>query len=326
MLQGLQNLGNTCSINTLIQCIGHSQKLREWFLSDQPHQIQIKQDHSGDTHQHQLYLSIELARIIHEMWNEHKSLAPSRFIKTIYQSLQGMISRGEQLDLSELWMLVVDKINSEIGKKVETPMIEGNSRDLNAFRNSWNNYNQQCMSSFLQMIQGWTVTRVQCSQCNDESRHFEPFCSLGLDVHEAQGSINTMFDTMFKKEQISSRTCDHCKACCDADKYTQICMYPNVLVIYFKRFEVTATGYTKKIADAIDIPLRIKFSGMENSYNLCSIGNHVGNLQGGHYYSIAKNPDDKWYIYDDISITYVEDISTILKKNRDGYMLVYEIN
>lgn len=317
MLQGLQNLGNTCCINTLVQCIGHCSLLRTWLLSEQPHQIQNRQDH-------QLYLSIELARIIHEMWVEHKSLAPALFLKSIYSSLQGMIQRGEQLDLSELWMLVVDRINTEIGRPAACPQIGGNPTDIGAFTTSWEAHNRACMSGWLQTVQGWTVTQIRCGNCGHEDKRFEPFCSLGLDVHDAGGSFQNMFDSMFRGEALSERACDHCKASCSATRQTSMCMYPKVLVLYFKRFEMTPEGHMKKIGAPVDIPPRLRFSGTM-TYALSSIGCHLGGLQGGHYYAVAQNQDQKWCIYDDLQLTPVEDISTVLKNNRDAYTLFYEM-
>lgn len=319
-MQGLQNLGNTCSINTLIQCIGHCNPLREWLLSEQSHRIQNKQENV-------LYLSSETARVVHEMWVEKKSLAPIRFLKTLYSAFEGMLQQGEQLDLSELWMLMVDKINSEVGTHTNYPEIEGNPQDIETFVTSWKKYNEKCMSMWLQTVQGWTVTRIQCNHCMHEVKMFEPFSSLGLDIHGSQGSFHGMFNTMFQKEELPERSCDHCSKLSSATRYTNICMYPKVLSIYLKRFEVTPTGHARKIGDPVEIPLRLRFSGTQNTtYTLSSIGNHVGNLQGGHYYAIARNEDQTWTTYDDIQISPIEDISLVLKNNRESYMLFYEMD
>lgn len=315
-MQGLKNLGNTCSINTLIQCVGHCDHLRNWFLSEEPQRIKNKQDGK-------LYLSTEFSRIIHEMWNEQRSLAPVRFLKTLYSSMEGLIERGEQLDLIELWMLVAERINEDVGIQTNPPMIEGNSLDMNEFIASWKKHNERSMSMFLQLIQGWTTTLIKCDHCGTDTKLFEPFSTLGLDVKD---SFQSMFDSMFKKERIQKRSCDHCKCLSSAIKSTSICMYPSVLVIYLKRFEMKEDGQMKKIKDEVNIPLNLRFNITDNEskkYRLVSIGNHVGNLQEGHYYSIAKNTE-KWFLYDDINISEIENISNILKNNRHAYMLIYE--
>lgn len=103
-------------------------------------------------------------------------------------------------------------------------------------------------------------------------------------------------------------------------------MYPNVLVCCFKRFEVLPDGSTKKITDAIPIPMNIRFENTDGIYRLCSIGNHVGSIHGGHYYATAKNNDGKWYTYDDIHISMIDDITQVLKNNKNAYILFYELD
>lgn len=315
MLQGLQNLGNTCYINTLLQCIGHCGHLRTWLLTE-------KGLLTGDNHP----LTTELARVTHEMWGENKSLAPFRFLKTLFVCLQGFLSHGEQMDISELWMLLVDKINTEIGVKHHNPDITGGS-DTEGFLKAWRGHNRDGMSHWLMQVQGWTLTRIQCSRCQKTAMLYEPFCCLGLDMLSGVESkdMAEMFANMFKKESIQERECDYCHQRAPATKSTSICMYPNVLVCCFKRFEMTPQGRAKKRNDAIHVPLSIKLNHSDQVYHLASIANHVGSLDGGHYFATAKNPDGKWHMYDDISITPKEDTSKFTQNNRDAYMLFYEL-
>ena len=309
-------MGNTCSINTLVQCIGHCDRLRDWLLSDEPHK---HNEEKG-----RVSISAELSRIIHEMWIDNMSLAPVRFVKALFMCLGDSVRYGEQLDLSELWMLLVDRINTEVGRREECPMVEG-GKDIEGFRRAWNGYNERCMSSWLRCLQGWMINRIQCCACNRTANVYEPFCCLGLDVHGSTGDMERMFGTMFSSESIEERSCDFCNSRAAGKRRSSICMYPPVLVISFKRFETIQNGATRKLTDPIDIPLSIRFAGMDGSYGLCSIGNHVGSLDGGHYYAVARNPDGAWHVYDDIGIARVDDVSTITKKNRDVYMLFYEL-
>lgn len=324
MLQGLQNLGNTCSINTLIQCIGHCDHLRNWLLSYEQNKEHEKREEC-EGKRGKISICEELARITREMWVDGLSLAPIRFIKALFFCIGNNMRHGEQLDILELWMLLVDKINNEIGKKENCASVQGGN-DTEGFMKAWNSHNQICISSWLKSLQGWMITKVKCKACDKTANMYEPFCCLGLDVHSNNGNMEKMFDTLFTMEDILERSCDFCNTRAAGKKSSNICMYPTVLVVYFKRFETIANGATKKLTDAIDIPLHIRFGGLEETYHLCSIGNHIGSLDGGHYYATAKNPDGKWYIYDDINITQIEDISIITKNNNNAYMLFYELN
>ncbi len=325
MLEGLQNIGNTCSINTLVQCVGHSATLRKWLLSMAEEARAEGGAEGGEAGSGQLRLSMELSRITREMWVENKSLAPFRFIRAIFGCLGG-IPRGEQHDMMELWMLLVDKMNSEIGRPHDAPRIEG-GRDAEGFAKAWSGHNGRCMSPWLQQVQGWTMTRICCQTCKKDAVMYEPFCCLGLDLYPGDETkdMSRMFDSMFKEEQITERACDHCHGRAPATKNTHICMYPDVLVCSFGRFEMTASGDTRKRHDAIDIPLHIKPAQIDRQYTLCSIGNHLGSLHGGHYYATARNPDGSWHNYDDICISPVHDIHATIKNNKDAYMLFYEL-
>ena len=68
-------------------------------------------------------------------------------------------------------------------------------------------------------------------------------------------------------------------------------------------------------------------NNLEASYNFSSIGMHIGNLDGGHYYAICKDEsDNKYILYDDLNIRiYNEDNTKFFKKNTDAYMVVYNI-
>lgn len=331
MYQGLQNLGNTCSINTLVQCIGHSRHLRGWLLSEEA-RAPAQDDRRGQ--QGQLQVSTELAKIVHEMWVEHRSPTPYHFLKAVFKSLGGMLVPGDQHDLLELWTLVVDKINDEVGTRWVVPDIDGERENVEAFAASWERHNCKCMSRWLQNVQGWTSIAVRCDGCGESTVYFEPFVCLGLDMNSDDTNMEQMFKTMYRVERVESRECDWCKGICSATKKTKVCMYPRVLVLYFKRFDVMPNGRTNKLTNEVNIPMNIRFSSYDTSiYTLCAIGNHIGTMDGGHYFAVARgsdggdcgNRDNKWYLFDDSSVVKLDDVSEVLKNNREAYMLVYEL-
>lgn len=42
-----------------------------------------------------------------------------------------------------------------------------------------------------------------------------------------------------------------------------------------------------------------KPKGVSMVYDLYAVSNHFGSLNGGHYTASAKNPDGRWYYYND---------------------------
>ena len=50
--------------------------------------------------------------------------------------------------------------------------------------------------------------------------------------------------------------------------------------------------------------------------------NHTGTLKIGHYYTYAKNDEDKlWYEFDDEDIHAIKNLESVV--NRDAYLLMY---
>jgi ubiquitin carboxyl-terminal hydrolase 4/11/15 len=86
-----------------------------------------------------------------------------------------------------------------------------------------------------------------------------------------------------------------------------------------------------KINDLIQFPLEdLNFKSAESSikplhdkYSLYATVNHSGGLNGGHYVAHCKNLlDQKWYNFNDSTVSYVEKESEII--DGSAYILFYE--
>ena len=61
---------------------------------------------------------------------------------------------------------------------------------------------------------------------------------------------------------------------------------------------------------------------MSKNYELFGVINHSGNIYGGHYTSIVRNANGKWYDYNDAMITEISPNKVIGNKN---YCLIYRL-
>jgi len=86
-----------------------------------------------------------------------------------------------------------------------------------------------------------------------------------------------------------------------------------ILVIDIKRFNTTNT-IMKKNQVMIDFPLEnldlskyiIGYDKISYIYDLYGVCNHSGSLLGGHYTAFVKNMNNKWYHYNDTTVSEVK--------------------
>lgn len=330
-MQGLQNLGATCAINSLIQIICRNSHLRNNILSS---------DVLSDT------LTHELKEILDLMHNQNHSLSPKKFVNHLYQHLGAYFSRGEQLDICELWMFLFHKIATELGKDVEY-IIQNNEHkfatytDNNSLATNMNlhYYCQQTMckinnnktSNWLDSSQGIMLSILSCDKCQNAIYNFEPFITIPLDIPEEleKESIANMFRNYLKSQNCQGDwKCETCNEYTHYNKSLKIWKLPPVLIFVVKRFNNMHSKNTKPIS--MNKRLCVKRGSIiadindEYTYHFTSAALHFGSLFGGHYCALCKL-DDKYVIYDDLNMSIVNDdnMDKIYNGNSDAYMIVY---
>ena len=103
--------------------------------------------------------------------------------------------------------------------------------------------------------------------------------------------------------------CNKCKEHLLAKKKLDLYYLPKILIINFKRFIKESSQWEKNDED-IDFPINnfnmkdllIGPDKAHSIYDLFAVSQHYGSTEGGHYTAVCKN-NDKWYNYDDSSVT-----------------------
>ena len=334
-MQGLENLGSTCAINSLIQIICRTSDLRNILLDDN-----IPQN----------TLSSELKEILDMMHNKNHSLSPKKFINSVYRFLEGIFRRGEQIDIVELWMFIYNKIAEELGKPLESivpknHVLDDNINITDTFSLSQckqlaihcdsviQNMNEYKTSLWQDTNQGIFLGILKCKKCSKYIYNFEPFINISLDFCEDNGveSLASMFRNYLKEHtHAGDWKCEHCNEKTPYTKSLKIWKLPKVIIFTINRFKNAMQKNTKPIN--INKTLCVKKGSVvtnmkeDVTYKATSFGMHYGNLFGGHYCAVC-NVDDKYVFYDDLNISIVnkENEKKIYQNNRDAYMIVYSL-
>ena len=119
----------------------------------------------------------------------------------------------------------------------------------------------------------------------------------------------TNFNQIEKLSKDNEWFCPKCKKMQLADKKMEIYSISEVVIIHLKRFR-----NNRKIENIVDFPIEgldlTKYLPNQNEkyiYDLFAVANHVGGLQGGHYYAYCKNcKDGEWYEFNDSHVGKID--------------------
>lgn len=313
-IASLANLGNTCYLNTILQCLGHCPAFARFFL--------------GTNHQDkETLLLAQVQDIIVSFWSSHTDnivISPRGVLHALRECMPGL-NIHEENDVHEFLMMFIDKLNHQASIMNETvSALASPSRKLDGLVKSlntdWEKHFKKENSPFVPMFYGQTVTQIICDSCDKIFHNFEPFSVLLLPFSSTD--LGECVKSYFQQERIQFWTCDRCHKTVDSIKSIKPCRLPVILTLCLKRFD----NNMKKDSREVSVPSDIELSGYNlfpdgggSSYELRAIACHNGMYGGGHYHALCKRPDGTWYKFDDCHASQVQAPTT----TRSGYTFFY---
>ena len=177
------------------------------------------------------------------------------------------------------------------------------------------------------LFQGLHRLAISCQNCHWESVRVEPFTVLSLSL-PASGNcrLESLINSYHEDTYIEGYNCPSCSVRGRGTSKTSIQKLPPILIIHLSRFEFNVSA--RKKHNYVNFPLENFTLGDhvlkgENSalYNLCAVSNHIGTINGGHYTSYCKSSyDDSWYHCNDQTVTKLR--TPIETSN--AYLLFYD--
>jgi len=312
-MEGIENLGGTCAINSFLQIIIRNDNLRSIILNSSI---------SSNT------LTNELKEIIDLIYNQNKSITPHKFINYFFETFKGIFNKFEEIDINELWLFIYNKIFEETSI---------NSKPISYISSIYDKHdydiychNNKKTSELTRNVQGSFINIIECSKCKHKSYSFEPFISMSLDIIENQSIANLIIKSLIQDvREADDWKCEKCNKKCSYIKMKKIWKLPKVLFISLNRFNETFEKNNSNIYINSNINFDkdcIETAKTNQNYNLKGLGLHYGNLLGGHYMALC-NLTDNYYLYNDNNVVKYEkdDICEQLKNNNSAYMIVYEL-
>jgi ubiquitin carboxyl-terminal hydrolase 35/38 len=216
----------------------------------------------------------------------------------------------------------VQSMDIDVVDSVKKETTESKDKIVDNTRNLYQTYIQRIFG-------GKISTRYLCSSCNGNSINIDAFRDLQLSFPEKNEDENAMGDTQYNVQQLlefyftteeltllgdNQYHCDNCKILCNGIRCTEILEPPRNLILTLKHFRYDSRHHTRskllyKVYHDEVINVNVKESFSSNytrsvEYMLYAAVIHSGtSLDSGHYYTIAREADNKWFKFNDSFVT-----------------------
>ncbi|KAL5558255.1 hypothetical protein UlMin_034466 [Ulmus minor] len=329
-LRGLNNLGNTCFMNSVLQALLHAPPLKNYFLTDQ-HNRESCRKRLVD----RLCLPCDVDGIFSAVFSGDRSpYSPAQFLYSWWQHSANLASY-EQQDAHEFFISVLDGIHE---KEDKTKNKNKDSGDC------------QCIAH--KAFSGLLRSDVTCMTCGFTSTTYDPCVDISLNLDSSNFSMNVAnkaakpsessptstllgcLDFFTRPEKLGSDQklyCEKCQERRDSSKQLSIRRLPLVLCLHIKRFE---HSIIRKMSRKIDSYLHFPFSldmtpylsssivrnrfgnrifacegdesDVSTEFEIFALVTHSGSLESGHYVSYLRLRN-QWYKCDDAWVTEVDE-------------------
>jgi len=181
-LCGLSNLGNTCFMNSALQCMSNVPELTEYFISE-GWKDELNFDNplgmKGE-------IATSYAELIRNIWSGKYSYTVPRNFKIAVGRFAPQFSGYQQQDSQELMAFLLDGLHEDLNRIKKKPYIEKKDDDgrpdEEVAKEAWAVYKKRNDSVIVDTFHGLIKSTLVCPECNKVSVTFDPICYLSLPL------------------------------------------------------------------------------------------------------------------------------------------------
>ncbi|XP_072557158.1 ubiquitin carboxyl-terminal hydrolase 32 isoform X1 [Paramormyrops kingsleyae] len=179
---GLSNLGNTCFMNSSIQCVSNTKPLTDYFISGR-HLYELNRINPIGMRGHMAKCYGDL---VQELWSgTQKNVAPLKLRWTIAKYAP-RFNGFQQQDSQELLAFLLDGLHEDLNRVHEKPYVElkdsDGRPDWEVASEAWENHLRRNRSIVVDLFHGQLKSQVKCKTCGHISARFDPFNFLSLPL------------------------------------------------------------------------------------------------------------------------------------------------
>ena len=304
---GLMNLGNTCFMNSCLQCLSHSPEL--YAICTQAASTLEK-----DTVE--CLVSREWVKLREMMWKEDCTISPGGFLASIQRAARkkgaSLFTGFAQNDVGEfLRFILVSCIHQALSTKVKMTIKGGGGSAIDKTAQTCYkalaDLHSKEYSPIVKTFYGMATSTVIFG--DKRKLTAEPYFVLSLPVPNRHCTIYDCFDAHTadcKLDGANQYETDEGNMV-DAVKKDGFWDFPSVLIIELKRFDSGLMKNNYKVDCPLETLNLAKYAQCYDSHNcvyeLFGVCNHSGRVCGGHYTAYARSKGSSWSHFNDRSVS-----------------------
>jgi ubiquitin carboxyl-terminal hydrolase 36/42 len=279
---GLINTGNSCFLNSALQCLLHTPPLLRVLSNHQKDKCRAK---TG------FCMTCGLREVAIRSHSGNYSFTPLAITNKL-QAIAKHMRRGRQEDSHEFLRYAIDALQKACltgsPPKIDPTLAE---------------------TTWVHKIFGGRLrSRVTCRECNHNSDTFDSILDLSLDIYGVASLRDALrkFVTIDYLKGADKYKCEKCKKAVIAEKCFTIDKAPPVLTVHLKRFSPLGRkiGHFIKYDEHLSLQPAMSEGEFGPTYSLYGVICHAGGgPNSGHYFAHVKSKSGRWYEMNDEMVT-----------------------
>lgn len=302
---GIINIGNTCYLNSVIQCLTHL------FIFNNENVEFLSEVSKVDNKLIHEWLILQ-----NDLITKKQAVNPNNFIKEFMNTIQNhnyYFDSFDQNDVSEFIVILLESFHEAIKTRKRmtiegTPETDFDELAIDSMK-SWIAFFKDSYSYVIKKTYSQLISKVSCPNCNYITYNHDPIQIITLPVNTETKNIYECLDSFIKVNILDTDNtwkCDKCNQYVNAKEQKMLWNASDILIIQLKLY----TNFLNKINNRIKYPdildikdYNINYNNSSNCYKLYGICCQSGTLNYGHYYSICYNKyDHEWRKYNDSDV------------------------
>jgi len=270
---GLRNIGNSCYLNSILQCLNQIAPLVKYFIDG----TYLDHINKGNPLGSGGKVAAAYANFLTDVWSGDYEILSPRTLKDIVGAFAPRFNNRYQHDSQEFLSFFLDGLHEDCNRVLKKPYVEDlestTTPDKEMAIESWRRHLLRHNSFIVDHCQGMYRSHLTCTDCDHKSVKFDVYSTISLPIPPIEDKRNVKTSTVHLRDCLDLFTleeeldesnawfCGQCKKHVCAKKRISLWSTPDIMVLHLKRFQYAHHQKNKsrilksKVETPVDYPL-----------------------------------------------------------------------